>query len=145
MAGTFAPSASLRGLAWGIDGLSLVTAGALLTLVFYRKGDDLVASGFLVFTVGESMILSGAAMDLPQVFRPLEQGVACGRWPLRSSVFRTPFLSSCDYSGLAHLSYSRRRHCKSSRVFRSRQFRPHCLFSPIRSSLPRSSVGCGRS
>ena len=64
MAGTFAPSPSLRGLAWGIDGVGLVMAGALLTLAFYRKGQDLVASGFLVFAVGEGIILSGAAMDL---------------------------------------------------------------------------------
>jgi hypothetical protein len=64
MAGTFAPSASLRGLAWGIDGVGLVMAAALLTLVFYRQGQDLVASGFLVFALGEGIILSSAAMDL---------------------------------------------------------------------------------
>lgn len=52
MAGTFAPSASLRGLAWGIDGIALVTAGAILTIVFYRMGQDLVAAGFLVFAIG---------------------------------------------------------------------------------------------
>jgi hypothetical protein len=39
-------------------------AGALLTLTFYRSGQDLIASGFLVFAVGEGLILSGAAMDL---------------------------------------------------------------------------------
>ena len=64
MAGVFAPSAALRGLAWGIDGVGLVMAGALLTVWFYRKGQDLIASGFLVFMVGEGLILSGAAMDL---------------------------------------------------------------------------------
>lgn len=64
MAGTFAPSASLRGLAWGTDGVALVMACALLTVVFYRAGQDLVASGFLVFAIGEGIILSGAAMDL---------------------------------------------------------------------------------
>ena len=64
LAGTFAPSASLRGLAWGIDGVGLVMASAVLTLVFSRRGQDLVASGFLVFAVGEGIILSGAAMDL---------------------------------------------------------------------------------
>ena len=64
MAGVFAPSAALRGLAWGIDGTALVMAGALLTVGFYRSGLDLVASGFLVFTVGEGLILSTAAMDL---------------------------------------------------------------------------------
>jgi hypothetical protein len=39
-------------------------ACALLTLAFYRKRQDLVAAGFLVFAVGEGLILSGAAMDL---------------------------------------------------------------------------------
>lgn len=32
MAGTFAPSASLRGLAWGMDGTALIVAAALLTI-----------------------------------------------------------------------------------------------------------------
>jgi hypothetical protein len=64
MAGTFAPSASLRGLAWGIDGVGLVMAAALLTVIFYREEQDLVASGFLVFAIGEGIILSSAAMDL---------------------------------------------------------------------------------
>jgi hypothetical protein len=64
MAGTFAPSASLRGLAWGIDGVALVMASALLTVRFYRMGRDFVAAGFLVFAVGEGIIVSGAAMDL---------------------------------------------------------------------------------
>ena len=33
MAGTFAPSASLRGLAWGIDGTALIVSAALLTFI----------------------------------------------------------------------------------------------------------------
>lgn len=64
MTGTFAPSAALRGLAWGIDGAALVMAGGILTVVFYRTGQDLVAAGFLVFAIGEGTILSSAAMDL---------------------------------------------------------------------------------
>ena len=64
MAGSFAPSASLRGLAWGIDGVALVMASALLAVLFFRRGQDIVAAGFLVFAVGEGVILQGAAMDL---------------------------------------------------------------------------------
>ena len=64
MAGTFAPSPSLRGLAWGIDGVALVMASALLTIWFFRKGQDLAATGFLVFVVGQGIIVSSAAMDL---------------------------------------------------------------------------------
>lgn len=64
IAGTFAPSSSLRGLAWGLDGVGLVTAAAILTIWFYRRGQDLIAAGFLVFLVGQALILSVAAMDL---------------------------------------------------------------------------------
>ena len=64
MAGAFAPTASLRGLAWGLDGTALVVAAALLTLHHMRRGDDVVAAGFLVFAIVEGFILSGAAMDL---------------------------------------------------------------------------------
>jgi len=65
MAGTFASSAALRGVAWGIDGVALVMAATLLAALFFRRGQDVVAAGFLVFAVGEGVILSGAAMDLP--------------------------------------------------------------------------------
>jgi len=64
MAGTFAPSAALRGLCWGIDGVALVMASALLTIHYFRLGQDFVSAGFLVFAIGEGIILSGAAMDL---------------------------------------------------------------------------------
>src|SRR5262245_23469903 len=65
MAGPFASSASLRGLAWGIAGVALVMASALLSVRFFRAGQDLTAAGFLVFAIGEGVILSSAAMDLP--------------------------------------------------------------------------------
>jgi hypothetical protein len=64
MAGTVMPSASLRGLAWGVDGVGLVMAGAVLTVAFYRSAQDLIAAGFLVFTIGQGLILSTAAMTL---------------------------------------------------------------------------------
>lgn len=64
LAGTFVPSDALRGLAWGIDGTALVVASALLAVHFLRQGDDLVAAGFLVFAIGQGLIVSGAAMDL---------------------------------------------------------------------------------
>jgi len=64
MAGTFVSSTGLRGLAWGVDGTALVVAGALLTVYYARHGDDLAAAGFLVFVVGEALILGSAAMEL---------------------------------------------------------------------------------
>jgi hypothetical protein len=64
MAGTFAPSASVRGLLWGLDGIALIVGTALLAIHHLRKNNDVVATGFLVFVVGETLILSTAGMDL---------------------------------------------------------------------------------
>jgi hypothetical protein len=63
IAGTFAP-APLRGVAWGIDGIALVVASALLTIHYFRKGEDTAAAGFLVFLAAETLIVSGSAMEL---------------------------------------------------------------------------------
>lgn len=64
IAGTFASSAALRGLLWGIDGVALVVAGALLAIHHAGRGNRLVATGFLVFAIGEALILATAAMPL---------------------------------------------------------------------------------
>jgi len=88
LAGTFAPSDSLRGLAWGIDGLGLVMAGALLTLRYYRRGQDLVASGFLVFAIGEGIIVSGAAMELAASV-PIF-GAGAGLWAVALALISIP-------------------------------------------------------
>ena len=64
MAGTFATSASIRSLAWGIDGTLLVVGVALLAVQHLRLGQELAAAGFLVFLAGETLIVSGSAMDL---------------------------------------------------------------------------------
>jgi len=88
MAGTFAPSASFRGLAWGIDGVGLVMAAALLALTFYREEQDLVASGFLVFAIGEGIILSSAAMDLAASVPSF--GAGTGLWALALLLISIP-------------------------------------------------------
>ena len=64
MAGTFAPSTSWRGVAWGLDGTALVVSAALLAIHHVRRGNEIVAAGFLVFMVGEALVLSCSAMEL---------------------------------------------------------------------------------
>ncbi|HTP38319.1 MAG TPA: hypothetical protein VMI92_01975 [Steroidobacteraceae bacterium] len=64
LAGSFAPSAALRGLAWGIDGVALIVAAALLVVHCLRQGHHSAASGFLVFIAGQTLVLSGSAMSL---------------------------------------------------------------------------------
>lgn len=88
LAGTFAPNAGLRGLAWGIDGLALVMAAALLTVVFYQRGELTVAAGFLVFTIGEGLILSGAAQDL--IASVPSFGAGAGLWAVALLMISIP-------------------------------------------------------
>ena len=64
LAGTFAPSPALRGLAWGIDGIALTVAAAVLAVHFLGQRSNLLAAGFLVFIAGQALVLSGAAMSL---------------------------------------------------------------------------------
>ena len=64
MAGSFAPSDLLRSLLWGLDGIGLIVAGALLVVYYFRKGYDAVSAGFLIFTIGEAFILSSSAINL---------------------------------------------------------------------------------
>jgi hypothetical protein len=92
MAGTFVHSVPLRGLLWGLDGISLVVAAALLTIHHFRKGHDVVASGFLVFVAGQSLVLSTAAMDLAAggpVF-----GAGAGLWAVSLFLLSAPSVAA---------------------------------------------------
>lgn len=64
LAGSFSPSPALRGLAWGVDGIALIVAAALLAVHFLGRGSQLLAAGFLVFIAGQALVLSGSAMSL---------------------------------------------------------------------------------
>jgi hypothetical protein len=64
MLGTIVAGRNLQAAFWAIDGVGLVVATALLALRFFRKGNDVVAAGFLVFTIGESVMLAGTAESL---------------------------------------------------------------------------------
>jgi hypothetical protein len=88
LAGTFAPSPGLRGLAWGVDGLGLVMASALLTVGYFRDGHDIVAAGFLVFAVGQGLIVSGAAMTLPDSVPSF--GAGAGLWAVALTLISVP-------------------------------------------------------
>jgi hypothetical protein len=64
LAGTLVSQAPLRQAFWAIDGVGLVVATSLLTVKFLKKGSDCVAAGFLVFAIGESLLVSGTAAGL---------------------------------------------------------------------------------
>jgi hypothetical protein len=76
MAGTMVAEQNLRAIFWGIDSVGLVVATALLALKFFRKGNDFVAAGFLVFAMGEAVLLSGTAASLADSVPSFAAGTA---------------------------------------------------------------------
>jgi hypothetical protein len=88
MAGSFAPTDALRSLAWGIDGVSLVIASALLVIMQMRNGRDLLAAGFLVFAIGQGLVLSTAAVNPADAVPTFGAGV--GLWAAGLALVSAP-------------------------------------------------------
>ena len=61
LAGTLAGSWHVQASLWAIDSVALVIATSLLALRYLRTGAEIVAAGFLVFAIGEGVLLSGTA------------------------------------------------------------------------------------
>src|SRR5512133_206655 len=61
LAGTLMSSTHLQAGLWAIDSVSLVIATSLLSLKYLQAGAEIVAGGFLVFAIGEGVLLSGTA------------------------------------------------------------------------------------
>jgi len=61
LAGAAVSQPNLQAFLWAIDSAGLVMAASLLSLKYFMKGKDIVASGFLVFAIGEGVLLSGTA------------------------------------------------------------------------------------
>ncbi|MEO7142666.1 MAG: hypothetical protein ABI165_04105 [Bryobacteraceae bacterium] len=76
LAGTVVTQRNLQAASWAIDGVGLVVAAALLALKLFRKGNDIVAGGFLVFAIGEGVMLSGTAASLPESVPSFAAGTA---------------------------------------------------------------------
>jgi len=76
MAGTFVPEPSLRSVFWGIDGLGLIVAAAILALKYLRAGKDAFAAGFLIYAIGESLMLAATAQPLEAMVPAFGAGLA---------------------------------------------------------------------
>jgi hypothetical protein len=88
LAGTFVNSTALRGLLWGLDGIALIVATALLTIHHVRRQNTVVAAGFLVFVAGETLILATASMDLAEIGSVF--GAGMGLWAASLALVSTP-------------------------------------------------------
>ena len=76
MAGTLVSQPAWRQVFWAIDGVGLVVATALLAMKYFRRGNDCVAAGFLVFAIGESHLVAGTAAGLEGGLPAFGGGVA---------------------------------------------------------------------
>lgn len=64
MAGSMVTAANLRAAFWALDAVGLVVAASILALSYFRQQKDAVAAGFLIFAIGEGVMLSGTAASL---------------------------------------------------------------------------------
>jgi len=78
LAGTVVPTPELRQLCWLVDGLGVVVATTLLALRYFRSGEDMVAAGFLVFAMGECLLIAGVAAGIMASIPTFAGGV--GLW-----------------------------------------------------------------
>src|SRR6516162_8412798 len=60
LAGAMVTQQNVQAMLWAIDGAGLVMAAAMLATKYFRAGNDVVAGGFLVFAIGEGVILLSA-------------------------------------------------------------------------------------
>jgi len=60
MAGAMVTQQNVQAMLWAVDGAGLVMAAALLATKYFRTGNDVVAGGFLVFAIGEGVIMLSA-------------------------------------------------------------------------------------
>jgi hypothetical protein len=88
MAGAMVTQQNVQAILWAIDGAGLVMATALLAMKYFRMGNDIVAGGFLVFAIGEGVILlSGPAAGLAGSVPAFAAGTAQPCLPTCRSTF----------------------------------------------------------
>lgn len=76
MIGTFLAQRNLQAAAWSVDGVALVVATILIALKLFRSGNDVVAAGFVVFAIGEGIMLVGTATTVSDSVPSFAAGTA---------------------------------------------------------------------
>jgi hypothetical protein len=64
MMGALLAARNLQAICWAIDGVGLIVATVILALKYFRRGKDLVAAGFMVFSIASGVMLTGTATTL---------------------------------------------------------------------------------
>lgn len=64
MAGSMVVAANVRAVYWAVDSTGLIVATVILALSYLRAGKLELAAGFLVYALGEGVMLTGTSMSL---------------------------------------------------------------------------------
>lgn len=64
MAGSMVVASNVRAVCWAIDAAGVIVATVTLALSYLRAGKMEVAVGFLVYAIGEAIMLTGTSMSL---------------------------------------------------------------------------------
>jgi hypothetical protein len=86
MVGSFV-SPAMRGIVWGLDGTALTVGAALLAVHYIKLHNELLATGFLVFVAGQTLVVSGSAMELSESSPSFAAGV--GLWAAALALIST--------------------------------------------------------
>ena len=113
LAGTLVRSPDVQASLWAIDSVGLVIATSLLALKYFRAGADIIAGGFLVFAIGEGVLLSGTAAG-PSGSPRSPPGRRCGQRPWPSSARRGSCRLGRGFWGLLRLACSPSRQLAST-------------------------------
>jgi hypothetical protein len=64
IAGSMVAASNVRAVCWAIDATGVIVATAILALTYLRAGKMEVAAGFLIYAIGEAIMLTGTPMSL---------------------------------------------------------------------------------
>ena len=64
MAGSMVAASNVRAVCWAIDAAGVIVATVILALSYLRAGKMEVAVGFLIYAIGEAIMLTGTPMSL---------------------------------------------------------------------------------
>jgi len=129
MLGTLVAARNLQSAFWAIDGVGVVVGTALLGIKLFRKGNDVVAGGFLVFTIGES-VMPERRRPSQEAFLRLPQAQPYGLPAFCSQVLPGNLPVGFAWRGLSVQSFSR---LLRQEYFGENRFCPpplRCPFSP---------------
>jgi hypothetical protein len=100
MAGSIVAASNVRAVCWAIDAAGVIVATVILALSYLRAAKMEVAAGFLIYAIGEAIMLTGTSMSLDASVPAFAAGTAL--WSLGLILISVPreFLLLTRLTGL---------------------------------------------